>query len=69
MALGDTIVLVIMKKMSSRKMMSVMDAMLNAGLTFVRRLNIGYSPWLTMSMNVSDFASISFTTPSIFATR
>jgi hypothetical protein len=37
MALGDTNVLVIMKKMSKRKMMSVMDDMLNVGVTFVLR--------------------------------
>ena len=39
MAEGDTIVLVIMKKMSSRKMMSVMDDMLNVGVTLVLRCN------------------------------
>ena len=40
MALGDTIVLVIMKKISSRKMMSVIDDMLKSGLVFVLRLSI-----------------------------
>ena len=45
MALGETIVLVIIKKMSRRNIMSVIDAMLNVGLTFVLRLNIGSLPF------------------------
>jgi hypothetical protein len=37
MALGETMVLVIMKNMSNRNMMSVIDAMLNVGVAFVLR--------------------------------
>ena len=39
MALGDTMVEVIMKNISNRKMMSVMDAMLNSGDIFVLRFS------------------------------
>ena len=40
MALGDTMVEVIMKKISSRKMRSVIEAMLKAGDILALRFNI-----------------------------
>jgi hypothetical protein len=59
-----------MKKMSNKNIMSVIDAMLNVGVTLIRLLNIGdYSSSLTISMKVKDFASISLTTLSTLATR
>ena len=46
MALGETMVDVIIKKMSSRKMRSVIDAILKAGDIFALRFSIVASPSL-----------------------
>ena len=73
MALGDTIVDVIMQKISNRKMMSVIDAMLKVAVMRVLRFSaIGrhsLTGSLSRSMKASVFASSLFTTVSTFATR
>ena len=75
MALGDTIVDVIIKKINSRKIKSVMDAMLKLGDILALRFNTllitNYylAGSLSKSMNAIVLDSILLTTPSINVTK
>lgn len=73
MALGDTTVEVIIKNISNRNMMSVIDAILKFGDIFVLLFNAMANYFcagsLSKSMKASVLASILFTTPSTKVTR
>ena len=77
-ALGDTMVDVIIKKISSRKIRSVMDAILKLGDILALRFNTPlilnslinhFAGSFNKSMNAIVLASILLTTPSINVTR
>ena len=67
MAFGLTIVDVIIKNISSRKMMSVIDDMLKCGDILFFLFSISYSPAFSTKSRMND--SILFVIPSTFVTR